>query len=126
MKSLHKPVIFLGDKPNPRKNISLGIPFVGTPSYKIILEWIYLMDLDLNLVQIKNAFTLRGEPVELGDLTGKCVIVFGQDAEDRLKELGVKSYKRLPNPSPKIKPPTNLTNILLLCKNWIYGIEPVL
>lgn len=51
-------IIFVGDKPS-SKNKDKDIAFVGTKSYKTLLEWIYLLDLDLNSVYICNKSDIK-------------------------------------------------------------------
>jgi len=44
-------IIFVGDKPS-AKNLDPEIPFVGTQSYKKLLEWIWEMDINISDVFI--------------------------------------------------------------------------
>ena len=46
-------IIFVGDKPS-SKNKDPKIPFVGTQSYKRLLEWIWQMNININDVKIVN------------------------------------------------------------------------
>ena len=42
-------IYFIGDKPS-KNNIDTEVAFVGTRSYKTLLDWIYTMNLSINKV----------------------------------------------------------------------------
>lgn len=46
-------IVFVGDKPS-KKNKDPKVPFVGTPSYRKLLEWIFRMDVDISDVKMSN------------------------------------------------------------------------
>lgn len=124
---LHKPVVFVGDRPNVRRNVNLDVPFVGTASYKRILDWIYRMDLDINNVSLTNAYDLHGNEVDLlalfPDLQKRKIVALGGAALERLKEFSTCSVYKLPHPSgsnPQANDGKALTATLLKCKKWIY------
>lgn len=89
-------ILFVGDKPS-SKNTSPEIPFVGTPSYKRLLNWIYELNLDLNRVSIKNREQVVPEFVPLNEYV---IVCLGNEAEKHLAALGCDYYK-LPHPSPR-------------------------
>jgi hypothetical protein len=126
---MHKQVILIGDRPNPRKNVDLKVPFVGTPSYKVILEWLYRMDVDITRVSTRNAYTVSGRNQLLNlpqDLSQVKIVALGDNASERLKEEGLplKSWFVLPHPSPRnfvLNDKKYLTSRLIACKKYIYG-----
>ena len=46
-------IYFIGDKPS-KKNIDKNVAFVGTRSYKTLLDWIYRMNLNINKICLFN------------------------------------------------------------------------
>ena len=131
MREIHQKVLFVGDKPNPRKNIHLEVPFVGTTSYKKLLEWIYRMDLDIHLVDIANAYDVTGQPQDLESaytLGEYKVVALGDAAAERLKQIPKVVYFKLPHPSganKKGNDTKSLTTQLTKCKKWIYNEKEV-
>lgn len=132
--SLHPLVIFIGDRPNPKKNLSLDVPFVGTPSYKTLLEWIYRMDIDIRQVGLKNAYDIDGEestglfPI-IPSSKSLRVIVLGQAAKKRIDDfnrLPIRpiKYFYLPHPSGlnrELNDKKKLSQMLTRCRNFVYG-----
>lgn len=133
--SLHPPVLFLGDRPNPKTNLSLDVPFVGTKSYKILLEWIYRMDLDVNNIKIANTVGADGHvnwinppPLFRPDYKPK-IITLGQNAKEWLKDIKkrhdlswVTSFN-LPHPSGlnrELNDKKALSDLLVKCRAFIY------
>lgn len=130
MNVLHAPVLFIGDRPS-SKNLSQVIPFVGTKSYKVLLDWIYQMDLEIGNIQMMNAYTADGT----------CTIPLALDYEDAFMSqfkivcLGIEAklamsqyaphlqYVCLPHPSGlnrKLNDKKELTKLLQLCRAFIY------
>lgn len=132
--SLHSPVIFIGDRPNPKKNLSMDVPFVGTKSYKILLEWIYRMDVDISKVVMMNAFDVLGTRL-LTLRPQKAypkVIVLGENADNAWRSAcntlarNIPSFK-LPHPSGlnrELNDKKKLSEALAKCRAFIYK-EPV-
>lgn len=127
--SSHSPVLFVGDRPNPRKNLSMDVPFVGTPSYKTLLEWFYRMDVDVRYVITANAFTAQGDSDELlkgalaviSEHKGR-VVALGEAARGALVELGVACFV-LPHPSGlnrDLNDKKKLSEKLAKCRAFIY------
>ena len=46
-------IYFIGDKPS-KKNTDKNVAFVGTRSYKTLLDWIYRMNLSINSICLFN------------------------------------------------------------------------
>lgn len=106
-------VVFVGDKPS-TKNKNKNIAFVGTKSYKKLLEWIYLLDLDINVVYMcnKSDVTLKnckisGSYLEISTPSIKLEI-FDQDI---VIALGESSFKHLNNLTKKSDKNFNITRL---------------
>lgn len=132
--SLHPSVLILGDKPNPSKNLSLDVAFVGTSSYKTLLEWVYRMDLDFNLVFIENAYDHLGFPraktkAMLSNEVANKVITLGANAENFLvgfnkDQIVPLPYFNLPHPSGlnrELNDKKKLNDLLTRCRAFVYG-----
>ena len=128
-------IIFVGDKPS-KKNIDSRIAFVGTQSYKRLLEWIFKMDIDINETMIVNRSGVKpysfNIPEDLhiefsayGTSTDYCsgdkIIALGNEAEKVLKENHI-PYFKLPHPSGlnrKLNDKKYIEKELQKCKRWI-------
>ncbi len=79
-------IVFVGDQPS-KKNIDPNIPFVGTQSYKRLLEWIWEMNIDISEVKLLNKdslyrfmhndFHVRPRIISLGKNAEKVAKVYG-------------------------------------------------
>lgn len=125
--SLHPHILFIGDRPNPRKNRSMDVPFVGTKSYLVLLEWFYKMDVDVNQVSIINAYDVHGSP-KLGLAIGEDtkIITLGANATSWLKSLDTPRFKyfALPHPSGlnrELNDVKKLSDLLARCRAFIYS-----
>lgn len=129
--ALHPPVLFIGDRPNVRKNLDMNTPFVGTTSYKTLLEWIYLLNLDVNLVSTANAYRIDGQ--ENNDWVNKYdrqmkVVALGSEAATRLRrfnEFTAFPFFELPHPSgrnTKLNDKVALAKQLTACRKFIHGL----
>ena len=110
-------IVFVGDKPS-RKNISQDIPFVGTKSYKTLLDWIYSMNIDITDVVTTNIhdFKKRTEKIQFSP---KKIVALGENASKFLK--GIEHFK-LPHPSPlnrKLNDKKTLNSILKECEKYL-------
>jgi len=124
-------IFFVGDKPS-KKNVDPAVPFVGTVSYKRLLEWIYQMDIDISEVYMCNISQIEpygyipmckvNTPNYGSDvLEDDKVIALGNNAEEHLKKLNQKYFK-LPHPSGrnhKLNDKKFLKKILTECKEYI-------
>lgn len=116
-KHLHKLVYFIADRPT-KDNISPEIPLVGTGSYRTLLEWIGLMNVDITRVRLYNqsdnpfnnimAKISLNKAIELKQIA---VVALGQKAATYLKKTGIVNYFTLFHPSGK--------NRLLNDKNFV-------
>ena len=92
-------VIFVGDKPS-RLNENPLIPFIGTPSWKTLLKWI--KKLEVKEYHVTNSYS----PMDMAAVCaihkhgGNTFIALGNEASQRLKEVGIEHFK-LPHPSPR-------------------------
>lgn len=121
-------IVFVGDKPS-SKNVDPHIPFVGTQSYKRLLDWIWKMDVDISRVRLCNKDFINGTYEDY-------YIALGNEAEKTLKDtvFNVWNWKKqkieairphyfkLPHPSPKNRTLNNkehVDTILKECKLWL-------
>lgn len=125
-KKIHETVLFVGDRPNPRKNLDLEVAFVGTTSYKTLLEWIYKLDVDINNVIMVNAFEVSGRPsnqlAALGALSKYRTIALGANAARAVAALGYTAFQ-LPHPSDLNREKNDkkkLNERLAKCRVFIY------
>jgi hypothetical protein len=120
-------IIFVGDKPS-KQNLSLDTPFVGTQSYKRLLEWIWEMDVDINLVKLCN----RQDPgykkyVALYKYFGEKVkvVALGKNAaKDLSADLGEGNFHELPHPSGLnrvINDKSLMKQKLKECREWLHA-----
>jgi uracil-DNA glycosylase len=116
-------IVFVGDKPS-AKNVDPNVPFVGTQSYKNLLQWIWELDISVNEVKMYNKDSL--ELLSLMKYLGNNKInyvVLGDEAEKHFKSLNNKiQYYKLPHPSPKNRKLNNKKYIkeeLKKCKEWL-------
>ena len=129
-------VLFVGSGPS-SKNIDPAVPFVGTTSYRRLLEWIMIMELDVSDVQLANVGSLkinswlddRGfDYFEVFNHWGMSsidrIIALGRDAERYLVSQGVENYFRLPHPSGRnrlLNDKKFVKQELSKCKKFIKG-----
>lgn len=112
----------------------MDVPFVGTQSYKTVLEWIYRMDIDIHQVHLKNAYTSGGHisqfVLTLDGLSKPLrVIVLGKEAKSCIDELNESrsnpvKYFYLPHPSGlnrELNDKKKLSQMLTRCRNFVYG-----
>jgi uracil-DNA glycosylase len=129
---LHPLIYMVADEPSD-KNISESVPLVGTPSYKNLLQWIGVMDLDFTRIRLYNQsqrpFDNALAKVTLNkaiDLKQIKVIALGQKAAGYLRTSDVNEYFILPHPSPRNRQLNHKEFInmkLAACKNYVYQGE---
>lgn len=114
-------IIFVGDKPS-AKNIDPDVPFVGTQSYKRLLEWIWNMDIDISDVFTVNATDNFYHWVGYyGCGEDHTYIALGNNASNFLKSEGLEHFK-LPHPSGlnrKLNDRKFIAGKLKECKQWL-------
>lgn len=119
---LHKPVIFVGDKPS-RSNIDPEVAFVGTRSYKTLLSWIADMDVDVYVTMFINTTDELFHNYVSGYVTTGKVVALGEAASEALDAVGVIHFT-LPHPSGrnrKLNDKKALKEQLKACKAYIYA-----
>jgi len=91
-------IIFIGDKPS-LKNTNPDVPFVGTVSYKTLLKWFKILNLNENNYTIYNSHNLTCiETIKNTYNINNKYIALGNEASKRLDKLNIKHFK-LPHPS---------------------------
>lgn len=125
-------VLIVGQNPS-RMNFDPEVPFVGTKSYKTLLDWIsYLNIKDFDTVNVCEEYTiptsfkaLMNQTQHLISYIGKYnpthVIALGSVAHKVLDELGINHYT-LPHPSPRNRALNNkdlINQKLDRCKNYL-------
>ena len=117
-------IIFVGDRPS-KDNIDPNVAFVGTKSYKTLLEWIYKMDLDISEICMYNRnddelefwFNLRNRRERAVSF-----IALGKEASKYLASDRVDNFFELPHPSGlnrKLNDKKWLEEQLNKCKDFI-------
>ena len=101
-------IIFVGEKPS-SKNKNKDVAFVGTPSYKRLLSWIYECNISLNNVFVFNMdqVTVRFNYVVCSDkdttvelIDEDVVVALGDTVGKYLTARGIK-HIQIPHPSPR-------------------------
>lgn len=124
-------IFFVGDQPS-AKNIDPEIPFVGTQSYKRLLDWIWQLNLSTVDVVICNKhqihqysyidqFYVQLPNFQSDIMCGDAVVALGNQASKKLTKMGVEHFL-LPHPSGlnrKLNNKKYVKKILGDCKKWI-------
>lgn len=128
-KHLHPLTYFIADRPT-KDNLSPEVALVGTKSYRTLLSWIGMMNVDITRVrlynQVDDPFGNIMSKVSLNQaiaLKQICVIALGQKAATYLKKAGISNYFTLMHPSGKSRLLNNkkfVTLQLEACKQYIY------
>ena len=126
---LHPLVYVVADKPT-KDNVSQEVPLVGTRSYRTLLEWLGLMDIDISRVRLYNqvdnpfsnvmAKTSLNRAIELKQIA---VVALGQKAATYLKKAGINNFFIMIHPSGRnrlLNDPEFVKLKLDACKRYIY------
>lgn len=117
-------IIFVGDKPS-EKNKDPNVAFVGTQSYKRLLDWIWRMDIDISNVKMYNKGAedvgIYANFARKGIIDCKFVAL-GKEAEKHLNWLEIRDFFSLPHPSGLNRQNNDeefVKERLDLCKKWL-------
>lgn len=129
-------IFFVGDEPG-KDNIDKDVAFVGTKSYRRLLNWIVDMNLSTNDIILCNKQDLKtyswgqvyvetkglhdGGGISSDLLPQDRFVALGRNAEKRLKELGIDCFY-LPHPSGRnvtANTSKSLKDKLKACRKWI-------
>lgn len=122
-------IFMVGDIPS-SKNIDPEIAFVGTPSYKNILYWVYRLNIDTNKLILCNRgqiqtynghFEVNCKHISCGIEPSDKIISLGNEASKALKAMNLEFYA-LPHPSPrnrKLNDKKNIDKLLKECRIWL-------
>ena len=113
-------IYFIGDKPS-KKNTDKNVAFVGTRSYKTLLDWIYRMNLSINSICLFNhaRFIQTNEDRLMTEFD--VVIALGNEASNALTKENIPHLK-IPHPSGKnylLNNKKNVDKFLKECKDYI-------
>lgn len=119
-------IIFVGDKPS-AKNKDPNVPFVGTKSYKKLLEWIWEMDIDISKVHMMNAENWWKYTPKCGLRPEHKYIVLGKNAETKFKQIKTihgdnHCYFKIDHPSGlnrKLNDKKYVKKMLKECREWL-------
>ena len=114
-------VLFVGDKPS-SKNTDPNVPFIGTPSHKVLMKWADTLGCSNFL--LCNSFS-EYDKVCIRNSMEKAnkVIALGLLASERLKKMGI-HHHLMPHPSPlnrKLNNPEYVNNMLKEAAEYING-----
>ena len=115
-------IYFIGDKPS-KCNIDPRIAFVGTRSYKTLLDWIYRMNLSLNDIMLFNSDMfvkqLREKKIIINEEDQ--IVALGKEASILLNEEII-PHLRIPHPSGlnrSLNNPELVNKFLKECKTYV-------
>ena len=113
-------IYFIGDKPS-KKNIDKNVAFVGTRSYKPLLDWIYRMNLSINSICLFNYARFIETNNDRTWSSFDVVIALGNEASKALTKENIPHLK-IPHPSGKnylLNDKKNVDKFLKQCKDYI-------
>ena len=116
-------IYFIGDKPS-KNNIDTEVAFVGTRSYKTLLDWIYRMNLSINKVCLYNAddfvrLTDNNKIITIHEHDQ--VVALGREAS-RALDKAIIPHLKIPHPSGlnrKLNDPQFVNKFLKECKDYV-------
>jgi len=116
-------IYFIGDKPS-KCNIDPQVAFVGTRSYKTLLDWIYKMNLSINQICLYNVDDFvkivnhqKTLPIHEHDQ----IVALGKEASIALNKAII-PHLRIPHPSGlnrKLNDPQFVNKFLKECKHYV-------
>lgn len=94
---MRRPIVFVGDTPS-NKNWNQNVPFVGTISYKRLLEWIWKLNIDISRVEMVNQDSMSQEFIDWCVKRNAIVIGLGVKACTTLQLRRIE-HCEMPHPS---------------------------
>jgi uracil-DNA glycosylase len=125
-------IFLIGDRPS-KKNVDPKVPFVGTNSYKTLLQWIARLDIDITEVALANkqhvAYYVfnNSRPgvdtpaIKIEIFPEDKVIALGNEASKYLNSLNIEHFK-LPHPSGRnlrLNDKKYVDKVLKECKDYL-------
>ena len=113
-------IYFIGDKPS-KKNTDKNVAFVGTRSYKTLLDWIYRMNLSINSICLFNYERFIETDEQRTWSSFDVVIALGNEASKALTKENIPHLK-IPHPSGKnylLYDKKTVDKFLKQCKDYI-------
>lgn len=124
-------IFFIGEGPS-SKNKNPSVPFVGTRSYKRLLEWIWALDIDVTEVVLANLEHIKlygtghvaiEQPNMLCDFDFEqdVIIALGSVVGKDLDKLNIPHFK-MPHPSfrnRKLNDPEVEVREIEICRDWL-------
>ena len=113
-------IYFIGDKPS-KKNTDKNVAFVGTRSYKTLLDWIYRMNLSINSICLFNYARFVETQEQRTNHSFDVVIALGNEAAKALTKENIPHLK-IPQPSGKnylLNDKKTVDKFLKQCRDYI-------
>ena len=116
-------IYFIGDKPS-KCNIDPKAAYIGTRSYKTLLDWIYRMNLSINSICLYNVddfLRLTGDDKIISIHEHDQIVALGKEASIALNKAII-PHLRIPHPSGlnrKLNDPQFVNKFLKECKHYV-------
>ena len=112
-------VLFVGDKPS-KKNKDPEVAFIGTQSYKTLLKWMDVLDVE-DFAMVNRTSPMFVQKVMMYKNEGYNIVALGKEAHMALLNIGVGHYG-LPHPSGRnrwLNDKTKIQGYLKACKEYL-------
>ena len=112
-------IYFIGDKPS-KRNIDPRVAFVGTSSYKTLLNWIHQMNLSINDIMVYNSNAFVNE-IQEKITENDQIVALGREASTILTQHNI-PHHHIPHPSGlnrKLNDNKKINKFLQECKEYV-------